>query len=137
MSASPIERIRRRGGQAGFTLIEALVAFAALAMVLAVALPLFAGGMRSVDTADQRMSALALAESKIADATATWPTPFGLTEGGDAAGRLWQLRVEPLATMAGSTPMLVRYEVSVASPGGGFENGVRLVTYRLLRREAP
>lgn len=138
MSAPPTEQpAGRRRDQAGFTLIEALVAFAVLAMVLAVALPLLAGGLRSVDTADRRLAALALAESRLADAMATTPTPFGVAEGSDATDLYWQLRVEPVAATAGGAPRLARYEVSVASPGGSFADGVRLVTYRLLTREAP
>ena len=130
-------RAREDRKQAGFTLIEALVAFAALAMVLAVALPLLAGALRGVDAADARLSALALAESKLADATATWPTPFGQSEGSDPTEQHWRLRVDPVAPAAGTPPRLARYEVTVAAPGGSFEDGVRLVTYRLLLPEAP
>ena len=131
---------RRRGAardEAGFTLIEALVAFAALAMVLGVALPLLAGGMRSVETADHRLAALALAESKLADATATWPVPVGTTEGNDASGQRWQLRVDPVATSAGARPRIVRYQATAAAPGQAFADGVQLVTYRLLVPESP
>lgn len=138
MSASPTDYpARRRRDQAGFTLIEALVAFAVLAMVLAVALPLLAGGLRGVDAADRRLAALALAESRLADAIATTPAPFGVAEGSDATDQRWRLRVDPVVPTAGSAPRLARYEVSVAAPGGSFEDGVRLVTYRLLTQEAP
>ena len=122
---------------AGFTLVEAIVAFAALAMVLAVALPLLAGGMRSVETADHRLAALALAESKLADATATWPLPVGVTEGDDASGQRWQLRVDPVVATAGARPRIVRYQVTAAAPGQAFADGVQLVTYRLIVPEAP
>jgi general secretion pathway protein I len=127
----------RRPGESGFTLIEALVAFAVLAMVLVVALPLLAGGLRNVETADMRLAALALAESKLADATATWPTPFGITEGVDATEQRWRLRVDPVAAAADTPPRLARYEVTVAAPGDDLENGVQLVTYRLLLPEVP
>jgi general secretion pathway protein I len=131
------DRRARPRRQAGFTLVEALVAFAALAMVLAVALPLLAGGLRGVDTADTRLAALALAESKLADATASWPVPFGVADGSDAAGQHWRLRVEPIAMAADAPPRLARYEVSVASPGGRMQDGVQLVTYRLLPPAPP
>lgn len=123
--------------EAGFTLVEALVAFAVLAMVLAVALPLLAGGMRSVETADHRLAALALAESKLADATATWPVPIGTTEGDDASGQRWQLRVDPVVAAAGARPRIVRYQVTATGPGQAFADGVQLVTYRLLVPETP
>lgn len=113
------------------------MAFAVLAMVLAVALPLLAGGLRNVETADMRLAALALAESKLADATATWPTPFGITEGVDATEQRWRLRVDPVAAAADTPPRLARYEVTVAAPGDDLENGVQLVTYRLLLPEVP
>lgn len=134
MSSTRDSGALRRPNEAGFTLIEALVAFAVLAMVLAVALPLLAGGLRGVDTADRRLTALALAESKLADATATWPTPVGITEGRDPSGQHWRLRVEPVADNA---QRLARYEVTVAGPGRDLVDGVRLVTYRLLLPEAP
>ena len=133
---SPTRRSRGRW-RSGFTLIEALVAFAVLSMVLAVALPLLAGGLRGVDTADRRLWALALAESKLADAIATLPTPFGITEGVDPSAQHWRLRVEPVAAASGAPPPLARYEVMVAAPGGDLEDGVRLVTYRLLLPETP
>ncbi len=128
---------RPRPGRAGFTLIEALVAFAVLAMVLAVALPLLAGGLRSVDAADRRLAALAVAESRLADAIATTPTSFGVAEGTDVTELRWRLNVDPVAANAAGAARLARYEVTVAAPGDSFESGVRLVTYRLLMPEAP
>jgi general secretion pathway protein I len=126
-----------RAAEQGFTLIEALVAFAGLAFTLAVALPLLAGGLRGVETADRRQLALALAESRLADATGDAVAVFGTSEGSDALGQRWRLTVEPYGDSAATAPRLARYEVVVAPAGGRFEDGVRLVTLRLIGKAPP
>ncbi len=131
MSAS-----RNREAERGFTLIEALVAFAGLALTLAVALPLLAGGLRGVDIADRRQQALALAESRLADAIGEAVPRFGTSEGRDALGQRWRLIVEPIASSTSPAPRLARYEVLVASADGDFADGVRLVTLHLIERTA-
>lgn len=124
---------RRR---AGFTLIEALVAFAVIGGCLAVVLPLLAGGLRGTERAEASLDMLAVAESTLADAIGSAPPPLGTAEGTAPGGERWRLNVSAVASPLPGV-RLVRYEVQVAGPASALDTGLRLWTVRLVAPEQP
>ncbi|HYZ31471.1 MAG TPA: prepilin-type N-terminal cleavage/methylation domain-containing protein [Crenalkalicoccus sp.] len=130
---------------AGFTLIEALVAFAIAAMGL---VALFQGslvGLRASQVAGRYEEALTRARSRLA-ALETAPLTAGDRRGDDGGGYRWRVRIVPTATseplrqpMAGPSPRVTLYAVSVAVgwQEGGQVREVRLETQRLGSAAAP
>lgn len=111
--------------EAGFTLIEALVALAVLGVVLASVLRAYGAGFRSAERAESRTQALLIAESRLAEAAAT------VNEAGETSGAqgpyAWRVVAAPFALEGVEKPLL-RLEARVVAPDGG---EVRLVTLRL------
>ena len=111
--------------EAGFTLIEALVALAVLGVVLAAVLRAYGAGFRSAERAETRTQALLIAESRLAEAAAS------LREPGEASGAqgpyAWRIVAAPFPLDGVEKPLL-RLEARVVAPDGG---EVRLATLRL------
>lgn len=122
-----------RPGRAGYALIEALVAFAIVAGALAVGLPFFADGLRGVGESEKRLLALAMAESRLADAIGTEPPPLGVSEGQGDDGFAWRVTTRAIGSDDTQAPKAAEYIVEVAWPGVALENGIRLATVRLNR----
>lgn len=74
-------RPRSRKREAGFTLIEIVVAFVMLALVLVTSFELFTGGMRRAADLEDYSRALVLAQSKLAAAGTEEPYKEGETQG--------------------------------------------------------
>ncbi len=135
-SSVPDPRLRRVGpnprpGRAGYALIEALVAFAIVATALAVGLPFFADGLRGVGESEKRLQALAIAESRLADAIGTIPAPLGISEGQSEDGFAWRVTARPVGADDPIALKAAEYVVEVAWPGVALESGIRLATIRV------
>jgi general secretion pathway protein I len=117
-----------RGGEAGFTLLEALIAFAIAALALAALLQGALTGLRATQTATRTEEALARARSRLAALEAAPLAPAD-QRGDDGGGFAWRLRVAPEATSGGLT--LYAVSVAVAWRDGGTRREVRLETQRL------
>lgn len=84
----------RSAGEAGFTLIEVLVAFAVLAIVLVPLLQVFGGGLGSTQTARAYTQAALLARSKLDEMGVEAPLVEGEETGTfDAPGFRWRSEV--------------------------------------------
>jgi general secretion pathway protein I len=111
--------------EAGFTLIEALVALAILGVALAAVLRAYGAGFRSAERAGMQTHALLLAESRLAEAAATMTGPG--ERRGAAGGYSWRVIAAPFPVEGVEQPLL-RLEARVAAPDGA---EARLVTLRL------
>jgi len=105
-------------GQAGFSLLEVLVAFAVLALCLGVLLRIFSGDGRLAGMAEEHARAVVLAQSLLAKAGAETPLGLGVTGGDIDEDYRWEMRVtpfvpagEPLPTNLGFKPYWVEVEV--------------------------
>lgn len=127
--ARPDPRVDR----SGHALIEALVAFAIVAAALALALPLFADGLRGAGESERRLRALAIAESRLADAIGTEPAPLGVSQGEEPDGFAWRVTTRPVGPDDPRVPRAASFVVEVAWPGATLEQGIRLATVRLNR----
>jgi len=87
----------REGAQAGFTLLEILVAFTVLAMMLGALLPAFSAGLRSFDTAESSVHAVLLAQSRIEAVGIDIPLEEGEQRGTFEDGFEWVVRVRQVA----------------------------------------
>ena len=114
-----------RRGEAGFTLIEALVALAILGVALAAVLRAYGAGFRSAERAEMQTHALLLAESRLAEAATTLREP-GERRGSDG-GYAWRVSAAPFPIDGVAKPLL-RLEVRVSAPNG---SEARLTTLRL------
>ena len=114
--------------EAGFTLLEALVAFAILALALAALLQGTITGLRASQRASRTEEALARARSRLAALEAAPVVPMD-QRGDDGGGFAWRLRVVPEASSGGVT--LYAVTVAVGWRDGGTPREVRLETQRL------
>jgi general secretion pathway protein I len=129
--------------QAGFSLLEVLVAFSVLALSLGVLLQIFSTAMRGVDLAGQYSEAVLLAESRLASVGSAIPLEAG-NYVGDDAGYRWQVSLAPYAdplsdanlTNPGAPePLQVRVEVRWRD--GERERSLALDSLRLARPPGP
>lgn len=131
MSERPDGAGARRRRDAGFTLLEVLVAFAVAAPALAL---LYSGGAGSIEitrTAAFYQQALSRAQSRL-DLLVDGALTPGERDGDDGGGFLWRTSVGPVATLTpsrsvdprgashvgGATLYAVSVEVSWPAPGG-------------------
>jgi general secretion pathway protein I len=131
-----------RRGDAGFTLLEALVAFVIAALALAVFYDGVVGGLRGTRRADATETALSLARSHLAALDATVLAPR-VTEGLDGSGFRWRLSIKPAGAVplglandadpvAGSAQaVLYAVSVTVSWSTGGDSRSVRLDSARV------
>jgi general secretion pathway protein I len=88
--------MRRR--DAGFTLVEVLVAFAIVTIVLAALYQAIAGAYRGYARAQVREQTLALARAHLEAVGIEGPLQPGESTGTYATGVVWRLAVEPVET---------------------------------------
>lgn len=111
----------------GFTLIEALAAFAALAITLGPALGAMGAGARGGAAAAERLEALARAETALARAGVAAPLTAGARETRDGP---WRLRVEATPYAAAGGLALWRVSAEVAWGAGARARRVALETLK-------
>ncbi len=129
---------------AGFTLLEVLVAFVIVSLALAALLRGGADGLRGAGAAGRTEDAVALARSHLsAFAALAAPTAEDL-QGDEGGGFHWRLRVTPLDSLTATVPGRTRREpaaltqttlyqvsVTVSWTAGRRQSSVRLETQRL------
>ena len=133
---SRLIKFQSRGGSAGFTLIEVVVALAVLAVSLTAIGSLVASNIRATRALDQRLALATTARAILAGL----PDREQLTLGdssGDIAGHRWRLDLLPFVTdfvdPRQATPWVPQAVVlRVQSPSGQI---LRLDTVRLRRGE--
>jgi general secretion pathway protein I len=81
--------------QAGFSLLEVLVAFSILALSLGVLMQIFSGAMRNAVLSDQYSQATLLAQSKLSSVGSEEPLRDGETQGSFENGMRWRVTVTP------------------------------------------
>ncbi len=120
---SGASRPPRRRPQAGFTLLEMLIAFTIAALALAVVLPAFSTGLRSLDVAGADVAAMMAARSLIDRVGADLPLEDAdLSDSAD--GVRWELHIRrqlasPAERLAGGeAPAVVPVEVEVTAVSG-------------------
>lgn len=101
-------------GDAGFTLIEVLVAFLIASLVLAAALDATASGLRQMRAAQDVRVATMLAESTLARLGADLPVEPGIREGRTPDGFLLRVEVRALPGAPGAAVAPLQASVSVA-----------------------
>ena len=131
--------------QAGFSLLEVLVAFVILALVATALFRLIGGALGNAGVAEDTSRAVLVAESRL-DAARGNPRLAG-ESGAEDDGRIaWTTTVEPFVAQDAPQDMtnpaqlaatqLYRIRVAVRYPGaGGRERTLELSTLKLARRE--
>jgi general secretion pathway protein I len=115
-----------REQDAGFTLIEVLVAFIIAMLALAVVYEGMQGGIEATQVANRTEEALSRARSHLAAVGHGMRIVPLAQDGDDGSGFRWQIRIVPeLAATSGLAPSMVLYQVQVteswpdtASAGG-------------------
>lgn len=126
-----------RHREAGFTLMEVLVAFAILSISLAAILQIFSGGLRNAAVADRALVALGHAESLLASAGIERPLAEGERTGQLSDGMTWRESIarysdaETLATPPPPAMQPYSVTVTVTWEDGFSRRDVTLTTLRL------
>ncbi len=132
--ARPHGKGGRRRCDAGFTLIEVIVAFVVMGLVLAAVYRGFALGFDALHRLDAVERRVAVAENRLAELGVTIPLAPGRYRGREA-GHVWEVTVtarpalaEEKARALGVVPATVEVRVRAVREDAQF----RLVTYRLM-----
>ena len=122
---------------AGFTLLEVLVAFAIAALALGVLFEGAVGGIRSTRVADRTAEALSRAQSHLAAVGEGIPLGPGTQGGDDGGGYRWSVRIRTARAASTGTTRVVLYAVQVTESwgegSGGDDGGGRSVVLRTER----
>ena len=106
-----------RHRNAGYTLIEVLIAMVILSLALSVLLRIFSGGLRNIGVSDEYTHAVLIAESRLASAGLSSPLVPGVLTGIDGGKFRWTQTVQDYVARPDSgatgTP-LQAYAVTVA-----------------------
>ncbi|HXC15123.1 MAG TPA: type II secretion system protein [Stellaceae bacterium] len=130
---------RRAAAEAGFTLLEVVVAVAIAGLALVGLFQAGSGGLFAVDTAARAEEALQRAQSHLAAVGRDAALVEGESSGDDGGGYHWRLQVQPAAQRQGVaadgvTPQnatLYSVLVSISWQSRGHERAVTLQTLRL------
>lgn len=126
-----------RGRQAGFTLIEVLVALAIAALGLGALMAAAGTGLGNVALAGQYTEAMRRAQSHLAMVGAVTALAQGDQSGDDGGGYSWRIRISPpLVRPAGNgapPPALYAVEVTIGWKSGSSAKSVSLQSQRLGR----
>lgn len=125
----------RRSRQAGFSLLEVLVAFAVLALILGVLLQVFSGSARRATLAESYLKASILADAKLNELGAEIPLVPGALTGEPEGGFDWSLHVDPFPVelLGDGAPntLSLRVTVLVGWQEGGRRHEISAATLRL------
>ena len=110
-------RARDRRSQMGFSLIEVVVALAIVSLMLGTIYQVSNGAVRSTVRTDNYLRALAMAQSRLAEASAMPVLKVG-TVIGSADGVAWSRSIKPYAAPPPS-PETRLYQVSVIATRSG------------------
>ncbi|WP_315783892.1 MULTISPECIES: type II secretion system protein [unclassified Bradyrhizobium] len=106
--ASPVD------DEAGFTLVEVIVALAMLSVGLALVMSLFSTGLSRTGMAERVAGAVALAQSLMAQVGNSIPLRTETRDGAEANGYRWRLAMQPYRPTPNSDARPVElYQVSV------------------------
>ncbi len=125
-------------GSAGFTLIEALVALAIVAAVLAPIGLVIATAVKGTRSIDQRLALTGAAETLLAELPARELLKPG-RQAGELAGHRWQIDVAPMGGLDIGTSTQQRFvpltvSLRLEAPDGP---AIQLTTIRLVPRTTP
>jgi general secretion pathway protein I len=127
----PETRNPKRPPEAGFTLLEVIVALAILGVGFALAIELLATGVRSAKASGDYTQAVLLARQKMAEIAAT-PSLEGLASAGEFGGGFrWASEVHPLPQEEDLAAQLYQVRVRIAWPGRRGEKSLDLYTLRM------
>ncbi|MGJ4973118.1 type IV pilus modification PilV family protein [Bradyrhizobium sp. HKCCYLRH1073] len=102
------------GDEAGFTLVEVLVALAMLSIGLALVMSLFSTGLSRTGMAERVAGAVALAQSLMAQVGNSIPLRTETRDGTEANGYRWRLAMQPYRSApSGDARPVELYQVSV------------------------
>ncbi|MGJ5180688.1 type II secretion system protein [Bradyrhizobium oligotrophicum] len=100
--------------EAGFTLVEVIVALAMLSLGLTLVMSLLSTGLSRAGMAERLAGAVSLAQSVLAQVGTISPLRTETREGTEPGGYRWQLAIQPYrATPAEDARMVELYQVSV------------------------
>jgi len=132
-----------RSGEAGFTLLEVLIAFIIAALALGLMFDAAIGGLRASETASRYQEGLSLARSHLASIVAGGLAGRELS-GDDGRGFHFTVQIKPAATATlargpnddpsqATPPQITLYSVTVTESwqGDGGERQIRLDSARL------
>lgn len=121
---------RRTAAQAGFTLLEVLVAFAILSLTIVVAIQGFAQGLRLLKLSGDHQQAALIADQKAREVT----QPKEGKESGTEGAFTWERTIKeipaPELTPNGTVPKWHVYEVAVQVGWGEGKRSVGVTTLR-------
>ena len=138
--------LAHRGDEAGFSVLEVLVAFVIVALVVTALFRLFGGALGNAAAADDWSRAMLVAQSRLALAASTAPLRETSDAGADATGQMrWRTTVLPYLppdanpdierASESMTTRLYRITVDVSFGGGnGRERTVSLSTLKIAER---
>lgn len=125
--------------EAGFTLVEVIVALAMLSIGLTLVMSLFSTGLSRTGTAERVAGAVALAQSLMAQVGTSIPLRTERRDGAEANGYRWRLAMQPYRPAPGGDARPVElYQVSleIGWPEGQGSRAYALSTLRLGPRTA-
>lgn len=111
--------MRDSRSDAGFTLLEVIVAFAILSIALGLMSQGFATGYRNQAMAQERLADIALARSLIAEIGVTKPLEAGRQTGELRDGRVWNVDISAFAIQgqtSGPKPYWIRVTLAAREP---------------------
>lgn len=124
---------------AGFTLLEVLVAFVIAAISIGVVMRIFSGGLNNLRVADEYSRAVFIAQSKLAAVGVEAPLQLG-EQAGEAGRQFhWRVDVRPYDTGRAAQPggaVLYEVRVDVSWSEGEKARRIELVTLRVGRNGA-
>jgi general secretion pathway protein I len=124
----------QRAGQAGFSLLEVLVAFAILSISLGVLMQIFSQASRTTLVSSQYSRAASLAEAKLNAVGSAIPLEEGTVSGDPENGIAWEINIlqVELGEEFGAEPPATPYRVNATAlwQDGG---KVRSLTFSTLR----
>lgn len=131
MPARPISAGKTADSQAGFTLLEVLVALIIFGIGFGALAGIFQTSLRQSTTADGLMDATMLAETQLARFGRDWPLQAGTTEGVVDDGLSWRAEVT-VARLSEGDGTLALYRIRVeVEPSDGVSGPVALSTLRI------